>query len=65
MKRKGDLLTDVPEIAGRYGNTKIIKLRHAVNELRKAIRAEGTPSIQDAWDRAEPWLDRMFIAPEE
>lgn len=43
-----------------YGRTKISKLRAAVNNLRTAIRAEGTPAIQDAWDRVEPWVDRIF-----
>jgi hypothetical protein len=32
-------------------------IRAAVNELRAAIRAEGTPTVQDAWDRMEPWID--------
>lgn len=44
----------------RYGNVKILKLRRAVNELRTLIRREGTPDIQSAWDRCEPWLDRIF-----
>ena len=43
-----------------YGHTKIAKLRAAVNGLRAAIRSEGTPAIQDAWNRAEPWIDRIF-----
>ncbi|WP_375553379.1 hypothetical protein [Roseovarius mucosus] len=41
----------------RYGKTRIHKIRAAQNALREAIRAEGTPAIQDAWDRLEPWLD--------
>lgn len=41
----------------RYGKTRLSKIRKAVNELRAAIRAQGTPDIQDAWDRLEPWLD--------
>lgn len=45
----------------RYGNTKITKLRKAVEDLRQAIRKKGTPAIQDAWDRAEPWIDRVFV----
>lgn len=44
----------------RYGKAKIVKLRAAVDELRKACREEGTPRIQSAWDRAEPWVDRIF-----
>lgn len=43
-----------------YGRTKLSKLRAAVQALRDAIRAEGTPAIQDAWDRCEPWVDRIF-----
>lgn len=43
-----------------YGLARITKLRAAVNALRIAIRSEGTPAIQDAWDRVEPWVDRIF-----
>lgn len=43
-----------------YGLARITKLRAAVSALRSAIRAEGTPAIQDAWDRVEPWVDRIF-----
>lgn len=41
----------------RYGKTRMGKIRAAVENLRKAIRAEGTPAVQDAWDRLEPWID--------
>lgn len=46
-------MTDAP----RYGATKITKIISARNELREAIRAEGTPRIQEAWDRLEQWID--------
>lgn len=49
----------------RYGNVRIVKLRAAVNTLRKAIQKEGTPDIQDAWDRCEPWVDGIFTTAEE
>ena len=41
----------------RYGKTRMGTIRAAVNALRASIRAEGTPAIQDAWDRMEPWID--------
>jgi hypothetical protein len=40
-----------------YGKARMGTIRAAVNELRAAIRAEGTPTVQDAWDRMEPWID--------
>ena len=54
-------MSDAP--TERYGMVKISKLRAAVNELREACREEGNPRIQKAWDRAEPWLDRIFTNP--
>ena len=45
----------------RYGKTRIIKLRRAVDALRHAI-AKGDPEeTQRAWDRCEPWVDRIFV----
>lgn len=39
---------------GKYPVTKIIK---NVDILRKAIRAEGTQRVQEAWDEIEPVID--------
>ena len=44
----------------RYGNVKVIKIVAAFNELRDACRSEGTPRIQDAIDRYEPWADYVM-----
>ncbi len=49
----------------RYGRAKIVTLRRDVNALRKAIRAEGTPAVQDAWEKAERWVDRVFTTDQE
>jgi hypothetical protein len=43
-----------------YGRTKIGKLRAAVNALRDAIRSGDIEAIEAAWDRCEPWVDRIF-----
>lgn len=40
----------------RYGQTRVVEIRAAIDDLRKACRNEGTPAVQDAWDRLEPWL---------
>lgn len=48
-----------------YGRAKIVTLRRDVNALRKAIRAEGTPAVQDAWDKMERWVDRVFTTDQE
>ena len=34
-----------------------VKMYADVGKLRRAIRAEGTPRIQDAWDRVEQFVD--------
>ena len=44
-------------MSDRYGRVKISKIIAARNELRRLIQAEGTPAIQDAWDRLEQWID--------
>jgi hypothetical protein len=46
--------------ATHYGKARIVTLRKAVDELRQACRQEGTPRIQDAIDRAEPWIAAIF-----
>ena len=33
---------------------KAITIYNYIGRLRKAIRAEGTPAIQEAWDKLEP-----------
>ena len=33
---------------------KAINIYKYIERLRKAIRAEGTPAIQEAWDKMEP-----------
>lgn len=31
-----------------------------INALRKAIRSEGTPMIQEAWDKVEEHIDFIY-----
>lgn len=33
---------------------KAITIYNYIGRLRKVIRAEGTPAIQEAWDKLEP-----------
>lgn len=40
----------------RYGRTRIRRILTRIDALRKAIRSEGTPAIQDAWDELEPFV---------
>lgn len=54
----------LPANATHYGKARIATLRKAVDELRQACRQEGTPRIQDAIDRAEPWIDAIFTTKE-
>jgi len=46
----------------RYGNRTIIKMFNQINALRKAIRSEGTPAIQEAWDKVEEHIDFAYGA---
>lgn len=44
----------------RYGNRKVTKMYAQINALRKVIRSEGTPEIQDAWDAVEEHVDFVY-----
>ena len=46
----------------RYGRRKIARMYAEIDALRKAIRAEGTPAIQDAWDAVEEHIDHVYSA---
>lgn len=48
------------DAATKYGNRNVPKMIQQVEALRKAIRAEGTPAIQDAWDRVEEHIDYAY-----
>lgn len=52
-------------MSDRYGNVRITKIKTAFDELRAACRAEGTPRIQQAIDRYEPWADFAFARPSD
>lgn len=43
-----------------YGNVRPATIQRAIDELRAACRDEGTPRIQEAWDRLEPWVDVVY-----
>jgi len=44
----------------KYGNRNVPKMIAEVEVLRKAIRAEGTPAVQDAWDAVEEHIDYAY-----
>lgn len=48
----------------RSGYRDVIKILNDMGRLRKAIRAEGTPRIQEAWDRIEPVIDMFYQRPD-
>jgi len=39
---------------------KAITIYNYIGRLRKAIRAEGTPAIQESWDKLEPHVSVFF-----
>jgi hypothetical protein len=49
----------------RYGNRRVVKMFNQINTLRKLIRSEGTPSIQEAWDKVEEHIDFAYANQEE
>jgi hypothetical protein len=49
----------------KYGNRNVPKMIREIDTLRAAIRAEGTPAIQDAWDKVEQHIDYAYRAQAE
>lgn len=46
----------------KYGNRNVSKMLRQINTLCAAIRAEGTPAIQSAWDAVEEHIDYAYRA---
>ena len=44
----------------KFGNRNVPKMIQQINELRQAIRWQGTPAIQDAWDKVEEHIDYAY-----
>jgi 3-deoxy-D-arabino-heptulosonate 7-phosphate (DAHP) synthase class II len=51
---------DALDVPARYGRRRVPKMLREMNVLRHAIRAEGTPAIQDAWDAVEEHIDFAY-----
>jgi len=49
----------------RYGNRRVVKMFNQINTLRQLIRSEGTPSIQEAWDKVEEHIDFAYANQED
>ena len=47
----------------KYGRRNVPKMYDQINALRAAIRAEGSPAIQAAWDAVEEHIDFAYAAP--
>ena len=39
---------------------KAVTIYNKINRLRKAIREEGSPKVQAAWDEVEPHVSVFF-----
>jgi hypothetical protein len=37
-----------------------VTIYNNIDRLRKAIRREGTPAVQDAWDSLEPYVSTFM-----
>lgn len=48
--------------ATHYGARRIDRMYRLIGVLRKAIREEGNPRVQAAWDDVEPFIDFAFTA---
>ena len=43
-----------------FGKRRVDRMLRDMNALRHAIRTEGSPAIQDAWDRVEECIDYAY-----
>ena len=53
------------EAPTHYGQTRIIKIRAAYNDLRSAVQRGDMEAAQTALDRYEQWSDYIFTAMRE
>lgn len=44
----------------KYGRRNVPKMVGQIDALRQAIRAEGTPAVQSAWDAVEEHIDFAY-----
>lgn len=44
----------------KYGNRNVAKMIRQVEEHRQLVRAEGTPAIQESWDKIEQHIDYAY-----
>lgn len=49
-----------PDHHDRYGRRKVTRMYGEIGHLRQAIRAEGTPAVQAAWDAVEEHIDYAY-----
>ena len=61
--QEGQTLGDILDAAlnpNKYGKRNVPKMINQINELRFLIRQEGTPAIQEAWDKVEEHIDFAY-----
>lgn len=44
----------------KWGQRNVAKMIRQVEALRRVIREQGTPEIQDAWDKVEEHIDYAY-----
>lgn len=50
-------------MTARYGNTRVSKIKAAINELQAAIRVGDFERAEAALDRLMPWINFLFSNP--
>ena len=48
---------DAPALPERYGNRKVPKMLAEISAFQQLVMAEGTPAIQDQWDKIVQFID--------
>ena len=47
-------------MTAKYGSRNVPKMIRQIEDLRQVIRSEGTPAIQNAWDKVEEHIDYAY-----
>lgn len=45
-----------------YGTRNVPEMIRQMEDLRRVIRAQGTPAVQEAWDKVEEHIDYAYRA---
>lgn len=55
-----DTILALKRVPEKYGNRNVAKMIREVETFRQLVRSEGTPAVQEAWDKIEEHIDYAY-----